>query len=72
MEVKDAMAAAGVIISNPDVMNALDVLKVQDVMTVLKHLTNAELLHEIQEQSGTIRDSQMIITAATRLLFDRI
>lgn len=66
------MKTAEVISSNSDVMTALEVLKVQDVQAVISHLSNQELLAEIQEQSGVIQDAQMFILAATRLLFDRV
>ena len=71
MEMKDAMSAASVIHTNSDVMNSLEILKIHDVMAVLGHLTNEELLKEIQEQSGVIQDAQAVITAAAQLRFER-
>lgn len=65
------MQTAEQVFNNVELMTKLEILKVQDVQTVIAHLSNQELLEEIQEQAGVIQDAQMFITAATQLLFER-
>jgi len=62
---------ASKILNDSMMMAELEVLKIQDVQSLIKHLSKQELLEEIQEQAGVIQDAQLFITAAVQLLFER-
>lgn len=60
------------VFNNADPMLKFEELAVKDAQALIVHLDNEGLIAEIMHINNVIKDAQIMLDAASRLLFERI